>query len=481
MSFVIALLSVDCVFAGADLTVRSNGRAAGSALHETLTADEKSVVKGFFSDAERNADTAAGDVSAKEDNVFESSKEEDSDNREKIRGESIGADDTETGSDEQLPRVIEERSEAYDSAAVKEVTEENDGPDADAYEKISGLSIAANTANSAAMRKKISAKTAPKKKKLNVNLKKLLGETRTGYSVPQGACTDGKYVYYLMVSTYTQKGRVLKLRKKDNAVMAKSGIININHGNGMALDTKRHRLVVVGKGARRNQLTIINVGTGKKSVPVFEKYANINYRYSAKWATSKKRFDSLGLSAISYIARYDCFIALQRASHDLLVMDPDFRVIGLVRTKISAKYPGTYQAMDSDERYVYLMLSPYNNKQPYNRILALDWNSEILKTYVKDQKKYIKKAWACNDSGDGTPDADIRVKAKYEAENLYHVDNGNGKARFYVTEYFSNPKYHWVTKTEAYKKNNKTMTREVRVYEINYYNRDSYVYDIGVF
>jgi hypothetical protein len=288
--------------------------------------------------------------------------------------------------------------------------------------------------------------------------------------------------------------------------MAKSGIININHGNGMALDTKRHRLVVVGKGSRRNQLTIINVGTGKKSVPVFEKYANINYRYSAKWATSKKRFDSLGLSAISYIARYDCFIALQRASHDLLVMDPDFRVIGLVRTKISAKYPGTYQAMDADERYVYLMLSPYNNKQPYNRILALDWNSEHLKDYANGKVKFVKKAWSCNDSENGSPDTDIRIRTKYEAENIYHVDNGKGKARFYLSEYYNDPTYHWVTKKKAYKVKWKQVTKKVKwkkvngewkyktkkvwkyktkykkikVREVDHYNRQNYVYDLGI-
>lgn len=356
------------------------------------------------------------------------------------------------------------------------------------------------------MRSRITAKNTKQAAKLDLNLRTLLGESKTGYSVVQGGCTDGKYAYYLMVSPYTQRGRVLKLRISDSKVMARSDVIDICHGNGMALDTRRHRLVVVGRESRRNQLTVINVGSGKKTKPKFDRHVKVNYKYSAKWASSKSNFDSLGLSAISYIKKYDCFVALQRKSHDILVLDPSFRVIGFAGTSITAKYPGTYQAMDADERYVYLLLSAYNSSQPYNRILALDWNSEHLESYADGKVKYVKEAWSCGDDEDGAPDADIRIRTRYEAENIYHVDNGKGKARFYLSEYYSNPKYHWVTKEKAYKVKWKKVTKKVKwkkvdgvwkyktkkvwkyktkykkvkVKEVDYYNRDNYVYDLGI-
>lgn len=345
-------------------------------------------------------------------------------------------------------------------------------------------------------------------KPLGINLRKMLGEKHSGYSVSQGGCTDGTYAYYLMVSSYNQKGRVLKTRISDNEVVARSDVIDICHGNGMALDTKRNRLVVVGREGRRNELTIINVGNTEAAKPIFGGHYYVNYPYSSKWTSSKKTFDGYGLSAISYIEKYDCYIALQRKTHDLLVLDPNFRVIGLIGTKITEKYPGTYQAIDADDRYVYMLLSYYSSKQPYNIILVLDWHSENLNDYAAKSVAFVEKPWKCGT--DGRPSAALRTYTPFEAENLYHVDQGDGTARFYLTEYHNNPQYHWVTKKKAYKVKWKKVKKKVKwkkvkkkgkwkwkyktkkvwkykkkykkvkVKEVNYYNRDNYVYDLGI-
>lgn len=95
-----------------------------------------------------------------------------------------------------------------------------------------------------------------------VNLRELLGEKAgRGYSVVQGGCTDGKYVYYLMVSSQNQRGRVLKVRLKDHAVVKRGPVVDVHHGNGMAYDSKRRRLVVVGCESRRCELVTIDAGT----------------------------------------------------------------------------------------------------------------------------------------------------------------------------------------------------------------------------
>ena len=350
---------------------------------------------------------------------------------------------------------------------------------------------------------------------LGVNLRALLGEGHDGYSVVQGSATDGTYAYYLMVSSSNQKGRVLKTRISDNVVMARSGVIDICHGNGMALDTARNRLVVVGREGRRNQLTVINVGTGEYDVPTLAGYVNVDYSFSSNWTTNKGKFDDYGLAAISYVEKYDCFIALQRTTHELLVLDPNFRVIGTIHTTVSAAYPGTYQAMDADERYVYLLLSYYSSAQPNNCVLVMEWHGGMVADVTNGKAEYVSSAWSCG--SDGTPSSVIYTNTPYEAESIYHIyDEASGTSRVFLSEYYNNPQYKTVTKKQAYKVKwkkvwkkvkvkwkkvkkkgkkkkvwkykykkkkvwkYKTKYKKVKVQELSHYNRDNFVYDLGV-
>ena len=349
-------------------------------------------------------------------------------------------------------------------------------------------------------------KTSASATSLGINLRKMLGEPYNGYAVVQGGCTDGKYAYSLMVSSSTQKGRILKTVAGTGTVVAKSKIINICHGNGMTLNTKERKLVIVGRESRRNQLTIVNADNLSDV-----SYVNVSYSNSGYWSKTA----SNGLSCISYIPKYDCYVALQRQTHELLVLDKYFRVIGQAGTTITAKYPGVYQAMDADERYVYLLLSRHSGRQPYNIVLVLDWNSENLLDVVNGNKSYINKRWFCNNNGSGEPDTVIRINTSYEVENIYHIDQGNGKAKFYLSEYHNNPKYKKVKKTKKVKvkwkkvkkkvkvkwkkvkKNGKwkwkykykwkkvwkykTKKKKVKVKVLDYYDRADYVYNLGSF
>ena len=341
---------------------------------------------------------------------------------------------------------------------------------------------------------------------LGINLRNMLGETYNGYAVVQGGCTDGTYAYSLLVSSGNQKGRILKSLVGTGTVVAKSKVINICHGNGMTLNTKERKLVIVGRESRRNQLTIVNADNLSDV-----SYVNVNYSNSGYW---NKTADN-GLSCISYIPKYDCYVALQRKTHELLVLDKYFRVIGQAGTTITARYPGVYQAMDADERYVYLLLSYHSSAQPYNIILVLDWNSENLLDVAIGNRSYINKRWLCNNNRSGEPDTVIRINTPYEAENIYHIDQGDGTSRFYLSEYYNNPKYKWVKKTKKVKvkwkkvkkkvkvkwkrvkKNGKwkwkykykwkkvwkykKKKKKVKVKVFEYFDRTDYVYDLGSF
>jgi hypothetical protein len=345
---------------------------------------------------------------------------------------------------------------------------------------------------------------------LGINLRKMLGEGTGGYAVSQGGCTDGTYGYYLMVSSSNQKGRILKTRLSDNKVVKTSGVLNIHHGNGMAYDSKRKQLVVVARESRKQELTVIDANS--LTVKRQENVRYNNYRGAVSGSLSSVH-QTRGLAAIAYSERYDVYLALEREFHNILIFDPDtFEAKGIIFTTITAKYPGTYQAMDADDRYVYLLLSYYNKSQPYNMVLALDWNSENLLDVINDpSKSYAEKGWYCGNRGDGIPDAAIRINTPYEAENIYHINGADGRAHFYISEYYNNPQYKTVRQKVSYKVKWKKVKKKVKwkrvkrrgkwkwkykkvkvwKYKTKYkyvnktvlshYNRDNYVYDLGSF
>ena len=285
----------------------------------------------------------------------------------------------------------------------------------------------------------LKSRTLKPKKKLSINLRKLIREPSSGYSVVQGGCTDGKYAYYLMVSSTTQHGRVLKVRIKDNKVIKRSKILNIWHGNGMAYDSKRKKLVVIAREHRKQEITLIDAGTLRITKQRDAKY---KYDINAGSARLSKRYKQSGLAAIAYVKRYDCYIALEREHHNLLIFNPNsFECIGLV----------------------------YNEGgvvQPYNKIVALDWNSENLLPVVNACKsrdpKFVDHYWYCNNDQNGKPDAEIRIRTKHEAENIYHTTK-NGKEHFYLAEYYGHIVYRTVGKRR-----------------LGYFKRDNYVYDLGI-
>ena len=314
----------------------------------------------------------------------------------------------------------------------------------------------------------LSSRAVKAKKIKSIELRTMIKEKNDGYSVVQGGCTDGKYAYYLMVSSYTQNGRILKVNIKNNKVVKRSKILDTWHGNGMTYDSKRKQLVVIAREHRKQEITVIDARTLKITRQEDVKY---DYYESAGMDSLSKTHQLQGLAAIAYVKRYDCYVALERKYNNLLFFDPDtFEAIGMAYTDILKDYPGTYQAMDADDKYVYLLLSYYNKSgkvQPYNLILALDWNSENLLQVLNHETLFVPEAWNCNNDGSGKPDAVIRVKTKHEAENIYHTTDNKGREHFYLSEYYG--RY-------AYKKVKVNGKRKKQLY----FKRSGYVYDLGI-
>ena len=329
--------------------------------------------------------------------------------------------------------------------------------------------------------RKLSNRTVKPRKRLKGNLTSLIKEGNNGYSAVQGGCTDGKYAYHMMVSTKTQKGRVLKVKLSNNNVVKRSKVLNIWHGNGMAYDSKRNRLVVIAREHRKQEITVIDASSLK-----ITRQGNVKYNHyaGADDDSLSELHQQQGLAAIAYLEKYDCYVALERVYHNLIMFDPDtFEAIGMARTGFSDQFPGTFQAMDADEKYVYLLLSSYDKYglvQPYNLILAIDWNSEnLLPVANKDAAShvpFVEKAWDCSNNRSGRQDAVIRLTTKNEAENIYHTTDKNGNEHFYLAEYYGHGVYKTVTK--RVKVNGRWKKKKVK--KLKYFKRDNYIYDLGV-
>ena len=351
---------------------------------------------------------------------------------------------------------------------------------------------------------------------LGLNLRTLLGEGNDGYAVAQGAATDGTYAYFMMASSTNQKGRIFKVNMGNYSDYTCSGILPIHHANGMTYDSKRKKLVAVGYGAWRQQLSFIDPNTFEVT------QQNVNYPYDIEGVDNDAKQNGLG--AIAYVPKYNVYVARSRGrnngignsffNNDIWVINADnLNVIGHVYVHVTGSYPETYQSMDADEKYVYYLLSP-GSGQKNNIILCLDWDSENLLPVLNGEKDYVEYTWKANNNDSGDPDAVMTIPIAHESEGLFHITDGYGNPQFYVSEYYGrwhyktvtkkvkvkvkwkkvrkwyNKKTHkWTTKKPKKKYRGKskkvwkykTKTKKKKVTEKDYWARDDYVYYIGSF
>ena len=147
---------------------------------------------------------------------------------------------------------------------------------------------------------------------MNQNLRTMIGEGNGGYAVAQGAATDGTYAYYVMASSVTQKGRILRVNLSNSAdYMAGPIIDELHHANGMTYDSKRKLLVACGYGGSRHQLTYIDPDTLK-----FKYYKNLQYDYADRIAGMATNAENNGIAAIAYVPKYDVYVARSRGKVD---------------------------------------------------------------------------------------------------------------------------------------------------------------------
>ena len=159
---------------------------------------------------------------------------------------------------------------------------------------------------------------------------------RDSYNAAQGAATDGKYFYNIIINgnASPQVGIIVKTSMETGKEVAVSGEIPTDHGNDMCYNSKENLLVLVNMVGK----TITMVDPENLTVV---KQVEANELPGTPYG-------------IAYNEESDCYIILAGGRYNFVTRD--FKLLRNY-AMISHNYMG--QGMDADDQYVYIPGSPY--------------------------------------------------------------------------------------------------------------------------
>ena len=205
----------------------------------------------------------------------------------------------------------------------------------------------------------------------------------------QGACTDGKYAYFGIVS-----GSVCSVAKFDVNTwefVDKKQIVNMGHSNDMTYNPDKDYIVVANNAPYYDVVTLIDPDTLDpiKDVQIKE-----------------------DIYSISYNAKRKCYVVGLSGTYDFALLDSDFKVTDKF-TGVKTGY--TRQGGDCDDDFIYFVQSGGNNL-----LVVYDYSGEHI--------------------------TDIPMSVSDEVENLFHIGNN-----FYTTVYYYGSKLYRIGFTDASK------------------------------
>ncbi len=162
-------------------------------------------------------------------------------------------------------------------------------------------------------------------------------------TILQGGCTDGKYAYFCSHNGYADTCSISKYRVDTWEEVAREYVVDVDHGNDITYNKDKRCLVVCHNSPNRTLVSFVDKDTLKIIETVEIPLEIYSITYNAK--TNKYAV------GISY-------------SFDFAILDKDFNVI---KTISSVKPKSTTkQGMDSDDKYLYFLLSFPNAVSVYD-------------------------------------------------------------------------------------------------------------------
>ncbi|MBO5077438.1 MAG: hypothetical protein J5584_07600 [Clostridia bacterium] len=192
-----------------------------------------------------------------------------------------------------------------------------------------------------------------------------------GNYVGQGACSDGKYVYFILKPSADGEAIIAKHDLKKGYLIKRSEPIYVFHGNDMTYDSARNLLYVVHGSTEGKILTTVDPET----LEVVTQSVNI-----------KK-----GAGAITYSLERDIF-AISQGGKNLRFMDSGHNITSSV-TREELDY--TAQGMGSDEDFIYFPMSPKGDNKD-NILVVYDWSGNYVTTVHLDTDRESESMFVVN-------------------------------------------------------------------------------------
>ncbi len=171
-------------------------------------------------------------------------------------------------------------------------------------------------------------------------------------TVLQGGCTDGKYAYFCTTDGYADVCSISKYEIKTWKEVKRSNSVKVDHGNDITYNSDKRCLVVCHNEPNRTLVSFVN----RKTLAVIETFEI-----------------PLQIYSITYNAKTNQYAVGISYSFDFAILDKNFNVIKTIKgVKPESK---TRQGMDSDDKYIYFLLSSPN------AISVYDWNGNHYGVY----------------------------------------------------------------------------------------------------
>lgn len=164
-------------------------------------------------------------------------------------------------------------------------------------------------------------------------------------TILQGGCTDGKYAYFCSLNGYADVCSISKYRIDTWEEVARAGIVDVDHGNDITYNKDKRCLVVCHNSPNRTLISFVD----KDTLEIIETVEI-----------------PLEIYSITYNAKTNKYAVGISYTFDFAILDKDFNVIETIKG-VKPKST-TKQGMDSDDKYLYFLLSfP-------NAISVYDWD-----------------------------------------------------------------------------------------------------------
>ncbi len=164
-------------------------------------------------------------------------------------------------------------------------------------------------------------------------------------TILQGGCTDGEYAYFCSLNGYADTCSISKYKIGTWEEVARSYSVKVDHGNDITYNKDKKCLVVCHNSPNRTLVSYVDKNT----------------------LEIKETFEiPLEIYSITYNAKTNRYAVGISYSFDFAILDKNFNVI----ERIEGVKPKstTKQGMESDDKYLYFLLSSPN------AISVYDWD-----------------------------------------------------------------------------------------------------------